>query len=97
MRLLARRPPTTFARSSTRTGMPASVNSRAQARPAMPAPTTITVTRRTVREGTLGPMPWRPPIRVVAVILVVVLAAGALGAGLWRAATYEPPAVTSAG
>lgn len=41
-------------------------------------------------------MPWRPPIRVVAVIVVVVLAAGALGAGLWRAATYEPPAVTPA-
>ena len=37
-------------------------------------------------------MPRRPPIRIVAVLVVSAIALGALGVGLLRAATYEPPA-----
>ena len=39
------RPPTAPERSSTRTGTPATLSSRAQATPAIPAPTTTTVTQ----------------------------------------------------
>jgi uncharacterized lipoprotein YddW (UPF0748 family) len=34
----------------------------------------------------------RPPIRIIAVLVVAVIALGALGFGLLRAATYDPPA-----
>jgi uncharacterized lipoprotein YddW (UPF0748 family) len=35
----------------------------------------------------------RPPIRIIAVLVVAVIALGALGFGLLRAATYDPPAL----
>src|SRR4051812_27124745 len=96
-RMLASRPPTTRARSRTRTGTPPSTSSRAQARPAIPAPTTMTVTRRTLRprgrrtgQGTLVAMSRRPPTRLVAIIMVAVVAATAAGVGLLRAALYAP-------
>ena len=36
-------------------------------------------------------MPWRLPIRIVAVLVVAGVAFGAIGVGLLRAATYQPP------
>src|SRR5690348_2073809 len=90
-RRLASRPPTTRARSSTRTGTPASNSSRAQARPAIPAPTTTTVIGADSTAGTLECMLRRLPLRLLAVLVAVAVAAGALVAGLIRAALYDPP------
>lgn len=42
-------------------------------------------------------MSWRPPVKIVAIAVVAVIAIGAIVAGLVRAATYDPPAAPVAG